>query len=161
MQRVDRYPLEKENKTMMTTKAASWLKMTGSLEASTLQSIISGMKTRRDSTAAGNRMLSFPGYGNVNRDAQKWNLKQEVGKAGRLTHCTTDTVPWPSRSMMLKTKKQQTQVKTLSGQRLQQTCQLTWNIWHTPAPWWWAAVSAIAINCSIYQLLVKTYYCIN
>ena len=61
MQRLARYPLEKENRAMMTTKAKSWLKTTPTLEFSTLQNMSSGMKTRRDKTAAGNRTLCFGG----------------------------------------------------------------------------------------------------
>lgn len=55
--------MEKENNVMMTTKAASWLKTTGSLESSTLQSMSRGTKTSRDSTAAGKRALSLDGCG--------------------------------------------------------------------------------------------------
>ena len=61
MQRLARYPLEKENRAMMVTKAQSWLKRTVSLGFWTLHIMSRGMKSRRDSTAAGNRRLDFEG----------------------------------------------------------------------------------------------------
>lgn len=47
-----------------------------------------------------------------------------LSKGGRLTHWTTDTEPRPTRSMALKTMKQQTQVKTLSAGEENKTAQL-------------------------------------
>lgn len=70
MQRVAKYPLEKENRAMMATKAASWLKRTVRREFSTLHIMSRGTKTRRDTTVAGNRRLPFDGCG-TNRQQQQ------------------------------------------------------------------------------------------
>lgn len=47
-----------------------------------------------------------------------------LSPGGRLTHWTTDTEARPTRSMALKTMKQQTQVKTLSAGEENKTAQL-------------------------------------
>lgn len=61
MQRLARYPFEKANRAMMTTKAQSWRKTAVSLESLTLHNMTRGMKTRRENTTAGNQRLSFDG----------------------------------------------------------------------------------------------------
>lgn len=121
MQRLARYPLEKENRAMMVTKAQSCVKKESS-ESLMLHIMSRGMKTSRASTAAGNSWLSFDGCSN--RDGkitsilliyQKLkNILSPSKPAARLTHCTRDGVLRPTRSMVLKTMKQQTQVNTLS-----------------------------------------------
>lgn len=101
---------------MMATKAESCPKMTASLEFSTLHSMSRGMKTRRDSTAAGNRALSFEGCAKKKKKIhQRVGTGAETGRSSRLTHWTRDGAPRPARSMMLNTMKQQTQVNTLSA----------------------------------------------
>lgn len=98
MQRLAKYPLEKEKKIMMATKAQSWLKRTVSLEFWTLHIMSRGTKTRRDNTATGNRRLSLEGcrhqqgrLGRINVTLKMWNgrvaadspIGRETGRHGR------------------------------------------------------------------------------
>lgn len=61
MHRHAKYPLVKENRAMMTTKAESCLKKMGSLESLILHIMSIGMKITRRKTTMGNRLLSFDG----------------------------------------------------------------------------------------------------